>query len=147
VSQAQGTEDRTVHDELFRIVEDLTDPLRADDGATWEVRPLRDDDYFEHYPEYLGGDVPRYWWVTVEGRSMVADLTSPSASRIYFMADMAQDELAEERREARPWCPVHHKNMMNIQWDGDNVFWQCPDDETVRCEVGGYWAWRRRLGE
>ena len=147
MSYAEGAEDRTVHDEVLRIVEDLTDPLRPEDIATWEVRPLRDDDYFEHYPEYLEGDVPRYWWVTVEGRSMVADLMSSPAIRIYFMAGMAQDELAEERREARPWCPVHRKHMMNIRLVGDEVFWQCPDDETVRCEVGGYWAWCRGMDE
>jgi hypothetical protein len=147
VNQAPGAEDRTVHDELFRIIEDLTDTLRADDRATWEVRPLRDNDDYEHYPEYLEGEVPRYWSVTVEGRSMVADLTSSPATRIYFMAEIAQDELAEERREVRPWCPVHRKNMMNIQLDEGDVFWQCPDDEVVRCEVGGYWEWRRRLGE
>jgi len=147
VDPVSGAEDRTVYDELRRIVEDLVDPLRPDDEATWEVRPLRDDDYFEHYPEYLDGYTPRYWWVTVEGRSMVADLTMPSASRILFMADMAQDELAEERREARPWCPVHGKNMLNIRLQDDEVFWQCPDDDQVRCEVGRYWAWRRRYRE
>lgn len=142
-----GAEDHIVSDELRRIVEDLTDPLHPDDSTAWEVRPLRDDDYFEHYPEYLEGDVPRYWWVTVEGRSMVADLEMPSASRVFFMADMAQDEVIEETREARPWCPVHGKNMLNIRLEEDEVFWQCPDDEQVRCEVGGYWAWRRSFQE
>ena len=134
-----------MHDEVMRILDDLTDPLRSDDWATWEVRPLQDDDDFSHRPEFSEGDVPRYWWVAVEGRSMVADLNHSSASRVYFMADMAQDELAEERMEARPWCPVHRKNMMNIRLEGEEVFWECPDDKTVRCEVGGYWAWRNQL--
>jgi hypothetical protein len=45
---------------------------------------------------------------------MVADLEMPSASRVFFMADMAdmaQDEVMEEIREARPWCPIHAKNI------------------------------------
>jgi hypothetical protein len=146
VTKVHGSQDHTVHDELLLILGDLTDPFRADDRATYEVRPLRDDDHFPHRPEILEGEVPRYWWVSVEGRSLVADLTSPPASRIYFMAEMAQDTLAEERREALPWCPVHRTRMMIVELEEDEVFWQCPDDRNVRCEIGGYWAWRRRLG-
>lgn len=102
MDQVCGAEDHIVSDELRKIVEDLSDPLRPDDRTAWEVRPLRDDDDFSHYPEYLDGDIPRYWWVSVEERSMVADLEMPSASRVLFMADMAQDEVIEETREARP---------------------------------------------
>jgi hypothetical protein len=42
---------------------------------------------------------------------MVADLEMPSASRVFFMADMAQDEVIKELREAGPWCPIHAKNI------------------------------------
>jgi hypothetical protein len=136
----------TVTEEVLLIVGDLSDPSDPKGAISWVVRPLRDDDPFEHYPEYLDGEIPRYWWVTVGGRGMVADLTMPSHARVYFMGDMAQEEVTEELREARPWCPVHRKNMLNLRLNDDAVYWQCPDDEGVRCDVGGYWAWRAESG-
>ena len=35
--------------------------------------------------------------------------------------------------------------MLNAHLDGDNLSWECPDEESVRYEMGGYWAWRRTV--
>jgi hypothetical protein len=142
VSMAEQSDERTVSIEVGRIVDDLSDPSDALDPVSWLVRPLRRDDPFPYYPEYLDGEVPRFWFVTIGDRGCVADLTDSAASRIYFMADMAQDHIIEEKRQARPWCPVHRKNMLNPSLRGLSVCWQCPDDEAVRCDVGDYWKWR-----
>jgi hypothetical protein len=87
----------------------------------------------------------RAWWVSVEGRSEVADLTMPSATRTYFLADMAQSKIIEESTEARPWCPVHRRNMLRVREEAGSVFWQCPEDDAVRCGVGAYWTWRTQI--
>jgi hypothetical protein len=144
VAEAAGYDAQTVPNEVRRIVADLTDPPDPD-GVPWGVWPLRDDDDSLYRPEYLDGGVPRFWWVSVQGRGQAVDLTAPSAIRIYFLADMAQDKIIEESTQARPWCPVHRRNMLNVRLEEDSVYWQCPDDEAVRCDVGGYWPWRRAI--
>ena len=92
----------------------------------------------------LNGDLDRYWIVTVivgSSRSKVSvDLQSPQGFWQYFIAEVLQAEVAEEKHDSRPRC-LDHRHSLSPDLNGVDGVWLCSLDGEIRCLLGSYWEY------
>ena len=94
-------------------------------------------------PHLLGADT-QHAWARLGGRvvgQVAIDLAKTAALRTWYLADQIQDYVLEtpwESGKAVSWpsCLSGHAHPMKAEILGDDVWWVCPRELSVRVRVG-----------